>query len=391
MSLSTTDVRVVPLPEAGDALSEVPRLGAPKLLAQAIEAEVADWIERHGHGLAADGDRRNRSHPGAEGGRRLLCEGGFDGGRDLGKGSARLVPAGLDHRQQGFAGAAAPRPRRPKGPLAPGHGVPQGARAGMVGRLQRLVQGGPQPGPVLRQLPAPAPRPGMAAELSARQPVLHLRADRPPIPLQHGAAARPIAAAGPVPEPRARRPQPVVAPALDYPIRAVGRRLGIPRPTGPTPWPSAYRPRQLGPVTGPDPGEPAGQAGRQRRRGLAAADGERGGPAGDKRPQPRLRPGLFRRRLVDPDVGLDRLPWALPRGGGAWGGSPLGGRDAWRGDWFSRAWSSAIFAGSARMMSGASGGGRALRSSVLSSVTPSLARKTQPPARPLSKKTHPAV
>jgi putative transposase len=47
MSLSTTEVRIVPLPQAQDALTEVLRRGAQQLLAQAIEAEVADWIDRH--------------------------------------------------------------------------------------------------------------------------------------------------------------------------------------------------------------------------------------------------------------------------------------------------------------------------------------------------------
>jgi hypothetical protein len=36
----------VPLPEAKDVLTEILRQGAQKLLAQAIEAEVADWIDR---------------------------------------------------------------------------------------------------------------------------------------------------------------------------------------------------------------------------------------------------------------------------------------------------------------------------------------------------------
>jgi putative transposase len=44
---STDDLRVVPLPGAADVLTEVLRAGAQKLLAQAIEAEVADWIDQH--------------------------------------------------------------------------------------------------------------------------------------------------------------------------------------------------------------------------------------------------------------------------------------------------------------------------------------------------------
>lgn len=47
MSLSTTDVRIVPLPQAQDVLTDLLRCGAQKLLAEAIEAEVADWIEQH--------------------------------------------------------------------------------------------------------------------------------------------------------------------------------------------------------------------------------------------------------------------------------------------------------------------------------------------------------
>jgi putative transposase len=58
MSLSTTDVQLVPLPDAKDVLSEVLRLGAQKLLAQAIEAEVADWIDQHRHCLDDQGHRQ---------------------------------------------------------------------------------------------------------------------------------------------------------------------------------------------------------------------------------------------------------------------------------------------------------------------------------------------
>ncbi len=47
MSLSTTDARIVPLPQAQDVLTEVLRRGAQPLLAQAIAAEVADWIDGH--------------------------------------------------------------------------------------------------------------------------------------------------------------------------------------------------------------------------------------------------------------------------------------------------------------------------------------------------------
>ena len=45
MDCSTIDLCVVPVPQGKDVLSEVLRLGAQKLLAQAIEAEVGDWID----------------------------------------------------------------------------------------------------------------------------------------------------------------------------------------------------------------------------------------------------------------------------------------------------------------------------------------------------------
>jgi putative transposase len=67
MNCSTTEVRLVPLPEAKDVLTEVLRQGAQKLLAQAIEAEVADWIDRHHDCLDAGGHRqvvRNGHLPG---------------------------------------------------------------------------------------------------------------------------------------------------------------------------------------------------------------------------------------------------------------------------------------------------------------------------------------
>jgi transposase-like protein len=58
MNCSTTDVRLVPLPEAKDVLGEVLRQGAQQLLAQAIEAEVTDWIDRHRDCRDADGRRQ---------------------------------------------------------------------------------------------------------------------------------------------------------------------------------------------------------------------------------------------------------------------------------------------------------------------------------------------
>jgi len=47
MPCSTTETAIVPLPQAQDVLTDLLRRGAQQLLAQAIEAEVADWIDRH--------------------------------------------------------------------------------------------------------------------------------------------------------------------------------------------------------------------------------------------------------------------------------------------------------------------------------------------------------
>src|SRR6516162_8783917 len=47
MTCSTTETASVPLPQAQDVLTDLLRQGAQQLLAQAIEAEVADWIDRH--------------------------------------------------------------------------------------------------------------------------------------------------------------------------------------------------------------------------------------------------------------------------------------------------------------------------------------------------------
>jgi putative transposase len=58
MDFSTADVRIVPLPQAQDVLTDVLRQGAQKLLAQAIDAEVADWLERHLACRNADGRRQ---------------------------------------------------------------------------------------------------------------------------------------------------------------------------------------------------------------------------------------------------------------------------------------------------------------------------------------------
>jgi putative transposase len=50
MECSTSETRIVPLPGSQDVLTDVLRAGAQKLLAQAVEAEVQEWIEQHaGH------------------------------------------------------------------------------------------------------------------------------------------------------------------------------------------------------------------------------------------------------------------------------------------------------------------------------------------------------
>jgi hypothetical protein len=57
MTESTTDMRIVPLPGGQDVLTEVIREGARRMLAQAVEAEVAAWIDAHAH-LKDDAGRR---------------------------------------------------------------------------------------------------------------------------------------------------------------------------------------------------------------------------------------------------------------------------------------------------------------------------------------------
>jgi hypothetical protein len=49
LSESTTDIHIVPLPTGQDILTEVFREGARRMLAKAIEAEVAAWIDAHAH------------------------------------------------------------------------------------------------------------------------------------------------------------------------------------------------------------------------------------------------------------------------------------------------------------------------------------------------------
>ena len=49
MEKSTTQPMVGPSSTSQDALTEILRDGAKRLLAEAIQAEVADWIESHAH------------------------------------------------------------------------------------------------------------------------------------------------------------------------------------------------------------------------------------------------------------------------------------------------------------------------------------------------------
>jgi putative transposase len=66
VSQSTSDVRIVPLPDSHDVLTELCRRGAREMLARAIEAEVACWIDEHAHLTDESGRRqvvRNGSHP----------------------------------------------------------------------------------------------------------------------------------------------------------------------------------------------------------------------------------------------------------------------------------------------------------------------------------------
>jgi putative transposase len=49
LSESTIDIHIVPLPTGQDILTEVLRDGTRRMLAKAIEAEVAAWIDAHTH------------------------------------------------------------------------------------------------------------------------------------------------------------------------------------------------------------------------------------------------------------------------------------------------------------------------------------------------------
>ena len=58
MDCSTSDMRIVPLPETKDVLTEVLRQGAQRLLAQAVEAEVAGWLEQRHECIDAQGHQQ---------------------------------------------------------------------------------------------------------------------------------------------------------------------------------------------------------------------------------------------------------------------------------------------------------------------------------------------
>src|SRR4051794_29025597 len=58
MSQSTTEIRIVPLAPGQDVLTDLLRDGARRLLAQAIEAEVAAWIDDHAHLKQGQGRRQ---------------------------------------------------------------------------------------------------------------------------------------------------------------------------------------------------------------------------------------------------------------------------------------------------------------------------------------------
>src|SRR6516165_12236085 len=58
MNESTTDIRIVPLPQGQDVLTNILKDGARRLLAEAIEAEVAAWIDAHAHLKDDDGRRQ---------------------------------------------------------------------------------------------------------------------------------------------------------------------------------------------------------------------------------------------------------------------------------------------------------------------------------------------
>jgi hypothetical protein len=58
VSQSTSDVCIVPLADCRDALTDILRQGARDMLAKAIQAEVADWIESRAHITDSTGRRQ---------------------------------------------------------------------------------------------------------------------------------------------------------------------------------------------------------------------------------------------------------------------------------------------------------------------------------------------
>jgi len=66
MIQSTTEIRIAPTPTGQDILTDLLRDGARRMLAQAVEAEVASWIDDHAHLKDDQGRRqvvRNGHHP----------------------------------------------------------------------------------------------------------------------------------------------------------------------------------------------------------------------------------------------------------------------------------------------------------------------------------------
>jgi putative transposase len=58
MSQSTTEIRIVPLPTGQDVLTDLLRDGARRMLAQAVEAEVAAYVAAHDHLVDGAGRRQ---------------------------------------------------------------------------------------------------------------------------------------------------------------------------------------------------------------------------------------------------------------------------------------------------------------------------------------------
>jgi putative transposase len=58
MDCCTSEIRIVPVAQVQDVLGDILRQGAQKMLAQAIQAEVADWIDRHQEDRDASGRRQ---------------------------------------------------------------------------------------------------------------------------------------------------------------------------------------------------------------------------------------------------------------------------------------------------------------------------------------------